>query len=323
MEARSIHAHSHVRRYTASRQREPVRERRERIRFLQLAVCLVLFLVVFIGKGVFPQRLIQVRDQVTRLIGMDTDFRAAFSQLGEALSQQDSLLGDLGEFCVEVFGNETLQENGEYQAAAMVFQASRSGSLEFLPQSIPFPRVPAGEPESEPDQALEPASEPAVAAVGTLLSRAGYDGPALPENYTMDHYSLGELETTTPLVGTLHSTYGYRDHPINGVYQFHGGADIGGQEGESIKAFADGKVDYIGQDDSYGMYLQLDHGNGIKSFYAHCSKLCVSKGQLVAMGEKVAEVGSTGNATGPHLHLELKLDGMHLDPTQYIETNAS
>lgn len=323
MEARSVHARSHVRRYAASRQREPVWDRREQIRFLQLAVCLVLFLVVFIGKGVFPQRLIQVRDQVTQLIGMDTDFRAAFSQLGETLSQQDSLLGDLGEFCVEVFGGETLPENGEYQAAAMVFQASRSGSLEFLPQSIPFPSVPAEESEPEPEQALEPEPEPAVAAVGTLLSRAGYDGPELPENYTMDHYSLGDLETMTPLVGTLHSTYGYRDHPINGVYQFHGGADIGGQEGESIGAFADGKVDYIGQDDSYGMYLQLDHGNGIKSFYAHCSKLCVSKGQLVAMGEKVAEVGSTGNATGPHLHLELKLDGMHLDPTQYIETKAS
>lgn len=81
-------------------------------------------------------------------------------------------------------------------------------------------------------------------------------------------------------------------------------------------------MDYIGQDDSYGLYLQLDHGNGIKSFYAHCSKLCVSKGQLVAMGEKIAEVGSTGNATGPHLHLELKLDGMHLDPTQYVETKS-
>ena len=58
-------------------------------------------------------------------------------------------------------------------------------------------------------------------------------------------------------------------------------------------------MDYIGKNDTHGLYLQLDHGNGIKSFYAHCSKLCVSKGQLVAAGEKVAEVGSTGVATGP------------------------
>jgi len=322
MEARTVRAHSQVRRH-AARQREQDWSRKEQVRFLQLAVCLAIFLVVFIGKGVFPQRLLQVRDQMTRLIGMDTDFRAAFSQLGESLARQDSLIGDLGEFCVAVFGEAgDLPANPELPTAAAVFQDSYSGSLECLSHIISIPALPETKPASleEPMPVTEP--EPAVAAVGTLVSRASYDGPALPENYTMDHYSFGGLETMAPLVGTLHSTYGYRDHPINGEYQFHGGVDIGGQEGESIVAFADGKVDYIGKDDSYGLYLQLDHGNGIKSFYAHCSKLCVSKGQLVAMGEKVAEVGSTGTATGPHLHLELKLNGMHLDPAQYIVTQA-
>lgn len=325
MEARSVHARAQARRYT-TRQREQSWDRKERIRFIQLAVCLVLFCAVFIGKGVFPQRLVQVRDQMSRLIGMDTDFRMAFSQLGESLARQDSMLGGLGEFCVEVFGGTTLPDTQVLPSVQPYIQESRAGSLACFSQYIPVEKLSNLTPDTDanptPEPAAEPDPEPAVAAVGTVLSRASYDGPALPENYTMDHYSLGELETMTPLLGTLHSTYGYRDHPINGVYQFHGGADIGGQEGESIAAFADGKVDYIGQDDSYGLYLQLDHGNGIKSFYAHCSKLCVSKGQLVAMGEKIAEVGSTGNATGPHLHLELKLDGMHLDPTQYVETKS-
>lgn len=319
MEARTARVHSQVRRYPAH-QRETSWDRKEQVRFLQLAVCLAIFLLVFIGKGVFPQRLIQVRDQMTRLIGMDTDFRAAFSQLGEAMARQDSVLGDLGEFCVEVFGGTDAGQPAAVPVSAVV-QDSHSGSAACLARAFSLPAM----PEEEPVQAEEvmPEPEPAVAAAGTLVSRADYNGPALPENYTMDHYSLGDLETMAPLIGTLHSSYGYRDHPISGSYQFHGGLDIGGQEGDSILAFADGKVDYIGKDDSYGLYLQLDHGNGIKSFYAHCSKLCVSKGQLVAMGEKVAEVGSTGNATGPHLHLELKLDGMHLDPTLYIETKAS
>ena len=135
----------------------------------------------------------------------------------------------------------------------------------------------------------------------------------------MDQISLGNLQTVTPLLGHLRSTYGYRDHPVDGEYKFHNGVDIGGQEGDAIGAFADGTVDYIGKNDTHGLYLQLDHGNGIKSFYAHCSKLCVSKGQLVAAGEKVAEVGSTGVATGPHLHLELKWNGLHLDPSYYVE----
>ena len=155
--------------------------------------------------------------------------------------------------------------------------------------------------------------------MGTVILRANYTGPALPENYTMDQISLGELQMVTPLLGHLRSTYGYRDHPVDGEYKFHNGVDIGGQEGDAIGAFADGTVDYIGKNDTHGLYLQLDHGNGIKSFYAHCSKLCVSKGQLVAAGEKVAEVGSTGVATGPHLHLELKWNGLHLDPSYYVE----
>ena len=63
----------------------------------------------------------------------------------------------------------------------------------------------------------------------------------------------------------------------------------------------------------------IDHGNGVKSFYAHCSEVLVTKGQTVAMGETVARVGSSGSATGPHLHLELKYGKMHLDPAYYVE----
>ena len=75
----------------------------------------------------------------------------------------------------------------------------------------------------------------------------------------------------------------------------------------------------MGQDDSYGLYLQLDHGNGIKSFYAHCQSVCVTKGQAVAAGEVIAAVGSSGAATGPHLHLELKWNRLHLNPAYYVQ----
>ncbi|MEI3140912.1 MAG: M23 family metallopeptidase [Lawsonibacter sp.] len=96
--------------------------------------------------------------------------------------------------------------------------------------------------------------------------------------------------------------------------------DIGGQIGDPIGAFAAGTVEYVGRRTTpTGCIFQIDHGNGVKSFYAHCSKLCVSKGQTVAAGEKVAEVGSSGAATGPHLHLELKCNGLHVNPTYYIE----
>lgn len=86
-----------------------------------------------------------------------------------------------------------------------------------------------------------------VPAAGTLLLKSDYSGKELPNNYTMDKLSLGDLETVTPVLGHLNSVYGYRDHPINGVYQFHGGVDIGGQTGDPTAAFATGTVEYVGK----------------------------------------------------------------------------
>ena len=96
--------------------------------------------------------------------------------------------------------------------------------------------------------------------------------------------------------------------------------DLAVNTGTPVLAFAAGTVDYIGDSPIYGLYLQLDHGNGLKTFYAHCSKLCVQQGQQIALGEKVAESGNTGNSTGPHLHFEMKLNGVLLNPLYYIET---
>lgn len=177
---------------------------------------------------------------------------------------------------------------------------------------------PATEPAgSEP--AILPEEPASVPAAGTVILYSNYSGEPLPNNYTMDQISLGELDTALPVLGHLNSAYGYRDHPIDGRYQFHGGVDIGGQKGDPIASLAVGTVEYIGEDDSYGLYLQIDHGNGVKSFYAHCSTLEVSKGQQVAKGETIARVGSSGSATGPHLHLELKYGKMHLNPAYYVD----
>ncbi len=307
----------------------------ERMRLFQLLICLVLFLAAFIGKGVFPNKLIQVRNDILSMISSDTDFRAAFSQLGESLSADGTIFEKLGDFCVEVFGAgdaspESLTSDPKPQLASLLTTESRFLSKNSDPQALSdhfFERNSEKLPlklQLNQDLETKPAPVPeevpaVVAAAGTVLLKSDYNGPALPENYTMDKLSLGTLETTTPVLGHINSIYGYREHPINGEYQFHGGVDIGGQTGAPIRAFAAGTVEYIGRDQSYGLYLQLDHGNGIKSFYAHCRTICVTKGQTVALGEKVAEVGSSGAATGPHLHLELKYNKMHLNPTYYIQ----
>lgn len=313
------------------------RFRQEPARFAQLLICLALFLAVFLGKGLFPQKLEQVREDILALMGADLDIPKALSSLGEALTEGDSLLSDLGAFCVEVFGPGQQEDTPPEEISPPPVQpgAVLTAELEFLGRKstaavrtahyADFSRfgVELSQEEPEPEPPVEetgaPEPEPAVPAVGTVVMVSDYSGDPLPDNYTMDQLSLGELETMTPVMGRLTSIYGYRDHPINGKYLFHSGIDIGGQTGEAIAAFADGTVEYTGKNDSYGLYLQIDHGNGVKSFYAHCSRVVVSKGQRVAIGEKIAEIGSTGTSTGPHLHLELKYNKMHLNPIYYVE----
>ena len=331
----------------AGRRRYPYRSGRDRkqeqARFAQLLICLALFLAVFLGKGLFPQKLGQVGEDILALMGTDLDIPKALSNLGESLMEGDSLLADLGAFCMEVFGPAPQEsappekvslppvrpdgvldaeleflggDSGTAVRAAHYADFSRYGVK--LPSEAVQPEVPESE-EPPAEETAVPEPPPAVPAAGTVIMYSDYSGEALPNNYTMDQVSLGELETTTPVMGRLTSGYGYRDHPISGKYFFHGGIDIGGQTGDAIAAFADGVVEYTGKNDSYGLYLQIDHGNGVKSFYAHCSKIVATKGQTVSMGEKIAEIGSTGTSTGPHLHLELKYNKMHLDPAYYVE----
>ena len=316
--------------------------RQEQVRAVQLVVCLVLFLTAFVGKGVFPGRLVRLRGEILTLISSDYDFQSGLSTLGESLMGSGTVLEGLGEFCVQVFGAVPVEEQEPAGETALLPPRPASvlaAELSFLSREPDaFTRTehytdpsqlgltlqgPAEAPAETPveapaaDQAGAP--EAAVPAAGTVVLYSDYSGQPLPNNYTMDQLSLGNLETMVPVLGHLNSGYGYRDHPIDGRYQFHGGVDIGGQTGDPIAAFAAGTVEYIGEDDSYGLYLQIDHGNGVKSFYAHCSALEVSKGQQVAMGETVARVGSSGSATGPHLHLELKYGKMHLNPAYYVE----
>lgn len=310
--------------------------RQERVRLIQLSVCLLLFLTVFVGKGIFPGRLVQLRDQVLTYISADFDFRGALAGLGESLAGGDSVLADLGEFCVQVFGSAAPEPEEPVQQVE--FQPIQPASvltaeLEFISKNpdqlartaryvdSELLAVPLVHREEAPplQEETPPEEETAVPAAGTVVLRVDYTGQPLPGNYTMDQLSLGELETVTPVLGHLNSVYGYRDHPIDGRYQFHGGVDIGGQVGDPIAAFAAGTVEYVGEDNSYGLYFQIDHGNGVKSFYAHCSAVTVTKGQSVAMGETVGRVGSSGSATGPHLHLELKYHKMHLNPAYYVD----
>lgn len=308
----------------------------ERIRFHQLLASLFLFLLVFIGQGIFPNKIEQVRGEMLRFISQDIDFRAAFEQLGEAIQGDENIIGDVGKFCMEVFGPESQKKTTPNEALCKAeVNSCLQNELEFLsanhtltglaehykaPQVLTLTHKDEAPPAEKAEAAPQKEAEnPTVPAAGTILLEVESNGEEPPEDCTMNQLSLGGLETITPVLGHMTSSFGYRTHPINGKKHFHAGTDIEGKPGDPIKAFADGEVEFIGEGDSFGQYIQIDHGNGIKSLYAHCSKLCARKGQKVAAGEKIAEVGSTGDSTGPHLHLELKYQTTRFNPAYYID----
>ena len=112
----------------------------------------------------------------------------------------------------------------------------------------------------------------------------------------------------------LTSPFGYRYHPISGQLDFHYGLDLAAPEKTPIYAAVAGVVQISDIHPSYGNYLVIDHYNGFSTLYAHCSKLLVQKGDLVNRGQKIALVGQTGEATGNHLHFEIRLNGVRYDP---------
>ena len=130
------------------------------------------------------------------------------------------------------------------------------------------------------------------------------------------------LPSLKPIVDGWHSSnFGYRVDPISGLGTFHEGLDFPAASGTPIVAAASGKVVYAGWHPQYGKILEIDHGNGLVSRYAHASQLAASEGDLVVRGQRVASVGSTGRSTGPHLHFEVRLNGVPQNPARFIASN--
>lgn len=122
-----------------------------------------------------------------------------------------------------------------------------------------------------------------------------------------------------PSTGPITSNYGWRTHPVTGAKSMHTGVDFGGKTGDTIIASRAGEVAFAGwYNGVYGNVVILNHGGGYQTFYAHMSKVSVSKGQVVDQGQRVGFMGSTGLSTGSHLHFEVRKDGSSLNPLNFL-----
>lgn len=116
----------------------------------------------------------------------------------------------------------------------------------------------------------------------------------------------------------ISSGYGYRRHPVHKRVMLHQGIDIPARTGTPVRATAEGQVTIAGTRGGYGLLVEINHGNGYRTRYGHNSRLAVRVGQRVKKGQIIAYVGNTGTSTGPHVHYEVRLNNVPVDPTPYL-----
>jgi murein DD-endopeptidase MepM/ murein hydrolase activator NlpD len=132
-------------------------------------------------------------------------------------------------------------------------------------------------------------------------------------------YNISYTPLGLPFHGDITSTFGHRENPFGGSnIETHAGLDIKGPIGAHVKAMAKGKVEFAGRRGGFGNCIILKHGNGFETLYGHLSKIVVSVGQQIEIGQQIGNIGSTGRSTGPHLHYEVHRNGQKINPEAFL-----
>jgi len=256
---------------------------------VKLTVCIVLFVGCTILKYQEHRALIPVWSAVSKSATDGVDYQSAMHSIGQAMKEKDALIPVFKDVFFDLFfisEDEMKNEN----VTPVVNAADLSVELLSFEMS---------EAELQDDS-----------SAGAFLL------PGATANTTI------KFPHTTPLYGVVTSPFGYRQHPILKSRSFHTGIDIAGAMGAEIGAFADGEVIEVGYNQVYGNYILVLHTDDYRSFYGHASKIVARKGDMVTIGQTIAEVGTTGLSTGPHLHFEVRKNKTRLDPMLFVVPNA-
>lgn len=318
----------------------------ENAAMLRLTVCGILFVLLVAAKLLFPEAVGRLAASARQLIGQDADFQEAFAAMGRAVSGEQAVSDSLQDAYTAVF-NPTPQPAAEPDQetpsdtppAQEETEGVSSAPAEVGAQLLRQPPLKLPEADQammrevliSPEDTAVPVSQPAgdggnpqngensTPPDDTAVAEASwaYSMAAMPENASLEQRNLG-FPHCTPVAGHLTSTFGWREHPVEGGNKFHYGVDLGAENGTDILAFADGEFYASGESSTLGNYVMLRHQDGYVTLYAHCSRVTITGGS-VKMGEKIAEVGDTGLTTGPHLHFELHDGELYLNPIYYVD----
>lgn len=253
---------------------------------------------------------------------------AQISELHAQVARQKSQLADLSAGAQRDMDAMAVKL-GELQAQSIRLDAlgerlAEAGKLD--PQEFDFQHAPA---VGGPEQNVAPASLPPNLAAGLDALRNRFDHQQTQLGVLADLLMNRQVDarvkpTGMPVLdGYIASYFGVRPDPFNGHRDFHPGLDIDVPFGSPVHAVADGVVTYAGLRPGYGKVVEIDHGNGYMTRYAHNSKLLAHVGERVHAGDVISDVGSTGRSTGPHVHFEVWYQGHVVNPLAFVRSTRS
>ena len=293
------------------RPRENHMQPKERRQLVQRVICSGVFVLLVAAKLRLPERMVQVNAKISAAMERNMDVQAVFSAVGRAFAGEENV-----DKAADVVYQAVFHPDKKTEAVETIAQISGVQATSALDTLQGYRRQ--QEPERSIGEQLT-AEEISSSEQVSTLAYVLYSNQNLPEDVSMEQAIL-DFDYCTPVSGTISSEFGYRDHPVEGEERFHNGVDLAANKGTEIDCFADGVVKAVGESSSYGKYCIITHEGGYSTLYAHCDRITTSSGAEVAQGEKIAEVGETGIATGPHLHFELHKDGVYLNPIYYVSS---
>lgn len=238
--------------------------------------------------------------------------RKDYKQMAQIAHDRNVQVASLGALANEVTALYGLRQN---KLAASKKEAASTAAAELTPTSL-------GVTDDVDTQQVKLTFDQfyvlRAQALSGQISRALESG--FSPGFTGDWTVLADAPSLWPLEGRVGSSFGQREDPINGEGAFHSGIDIDAPIGTPVRAAADGDVTGAAMVGGYGREIVLDHGHDVTTIYGHLSAMAVVPGQHVARGQVIGYVGQSGRATGPHLHYEVRVHKVPVNPHKYLRT---
>jgi murein DD-endopeptidase MepM/ murein hydrolase activator NlpD len=238
--------------------------------------------------------------------------RKNYRQMAQIAHDRDVQVASLGALASEVTALYGMRQNRLVSHATTAAQAA----------SAPTPQTLAMTDEVNPQNvkmSIDQFYALRTQAMSGRITRAIEGG--LSGSFTGDWTTLADAPSLWPIEGRVTSSFGEREDPFNGEGAFHAGVDIAAAYGSPVRAAADGDVTGTRMGNGYGREVTIDHGHDVLTVYGHLSSMIVVPGQRVTRGQVIGYVGQSGRSTGPHLHYEVRVHMVPVNPHKYLRTS--